>query len=133
MEARSSISGKTNPFLIFLDLSRKLISKSSSLSGPLTSFPINFLHFPAAVCTLAITKSPHLSMTNSLVCEARLESPSDRLAFLSESAITLLDLLSYLLIPEEKVCFHRCACDDGRRNSLATPNFLWPCFRQWGD
>ena len=88
MEARSSISGKTNPFLIFLDLSRKLISKSSSSSGPLTSFPINFLHFPAAVCTVAITKSPHLSMTRLSVCGARLKSPSDRLALLSESANT---------------------------------------------
>ena len=43
------------------------------------------LHFPAAVCTLAITKSPHLSMTTLSVCGARLESPSDRLALLSES------------------------------------------------
>ena len=88
MEARSSISGKTNPFLIFFDLYRKLISKSSSSSGPLTSFPINFLYFPAAVCTLAITKSPHSSMTSLLVCGARLESPSDRLELLSESPNT---------------------------------------------
>ena len=88
MEARSSISRKTNLFLIFLDLSKKLISKSSFLSGPQTSFPINFLRFPAAVCTLTITKSPHLSMTSLSVCGARLESPSDRLALLSESANT---------------------------------------------
>ena len=88
MEARSSIPGNTNSLLIFLDLSRKLISKSSSSFGPLTSFPINFLHFPAAVCTLAITKLPHLSMTSSSVCGATLELPSDRLALLSESANT---------------------------------------------
>ena len=86
MEARSSISGKTNPFFNFLDLSRKLISKSSSSSGPLISFPINVLHFSSAVCTLAIAKSPHLSMTSLSVFGARLESPSDRLALLSESA-----------------------------------------------
>ena len=86
MKARSSISGKTNSFLIFLDLSRKLISKSSSSFGLLTSFPINFLHYPAAVCTLAITKSPHLNMTSLSVCGARLASPSDRLTLLSESA-----------------------------------------------
>ena len=86
IETRSFISGKTNPFLIFLDLSKKLISKSSSSSSPLTSFAIHFLRFPAAVCTLAITKSPHLSMTSFSVYRARLESPPDRLALLSESA-----------------------------------------------
>ena len=73
-----SCSGKTKPFLTLFDRWRKLISKSSSSSGPLNSLPTNFLVLPPTVCTLPITKSPCFG-------KIAIRSSSSRLTLLEES------------------------------------------------